>query len=97
MCRQGLFLYFQSGSFFKSAKNYLATYNRKKLAFFSQMGAKYWCFTARHVHAVHAQAVHARTMHGYVMHGHAMQDTSCKPRHASHVMHSHVMHANAVH
>ncbi len=31
----GSFLYFQSGSFFKSSKNYLATYNRKKLAFFS--------------------------------------------------------------
>ena len=46
------------------------------------MGAKYWFFTARHVHAVHAQTVHARTMHGYVMHGHAMQATSCKPRHA---------------
>jgi hypothetical protein len=56
------------------------------------MGAKYWFFTARHVHSVHAQAVHAREVHGYVMHGHAMQATSCKPRHASHIMH-----ANAVH
>jgi glutamine amidotransferase-like uncharacterized protein len=31
----GSFLYFQSGSFFKSAKNYSATNNMKKLAFFS--------------------------------------------------------------
>jgi hypothetical protein len=33
MCRQGLFLYFQSGSFFISAKNYSATYNRKNCVF----------------------------------------------------------------
>jgi hypothetical protein len=72
----GSFLYFQSGFFFKSAKNYSATYNRKKLAFL-KIGTIYWFFTARHVHAVHAHAVHARALHGNVMHGHIMQAKSC--------------------
>jgi hypothetical protein len=56
------------------------------------MGAKYWFFTARHVHAVHAQAVHACAVHGYVMYDHAIQATSCKPCHASHVMYANAEH-----
>ena len=92
MCRQGRFQIFIWAPSFNLHKTIQQHIIGKNWRFFSQMGAKYWFFTARHVHAVHAQAVHAHAMQGYVMHGHAMQATSCKPRHASHVMH-----ANAVH
>ncbi len=73
----GSFLYFQSGSFLKSAKNNSETYNRKKLVFFLKLALYIVLFfTARPVHVMRAHAVHARSLHGNVMHGHIMQAMS---------------------
>ncbi len=88
----GSFLYFQSGSYFKSAKYYSATYNRKKLAFFLTWalnigflppGTSMPCMLKQYMPA-QCMAMSCMAM-------------PCKPRHASHIMHGHVMHSHVMH
>ncbi len=76
-CVGRVFLYFQSGFFCKSAKNYSATYKRKKLAFFLKL-ALYFGFLLPGM-SMPCMLTQYMPAHCTAM---PCMATSCKPHHA---------------